>query len=278
MPEDPGSPPGGELLLAWSAADLRLRSAGGPGRRIDVADSWLVDSGMARGLQYHAERFTESCWRQHAVDPAVTSEFLAAAGKALPVTGQWFPRVEFEAGAGLRLLLRPAPAARSEVILRGRCEPDSRSMPAVKGPDLDMLTNLRRGAAAAGADEVLMVSRHGTVLEGALSAMLWWRGSVLCVPPPGPAVLPSITRRLLLEIASATGTEVRFETCRADDLDGTEIWTASALHGIRPVTAWTGGRLTVLPPRRAAAWQVLLTEKAVPVDTVRLSLSFNLRG
>ena len=41
---------------------------------------------------------------------------------------------------------------------------------------------------------------------------------------------------------------------------------ASALHGIRPVTSWSGEGLTAAPPRRAAGWQARLMDKAVPVD------------
>src|ERR1039458_248493 len=58
-----------------------------------------------------------------------------------------------------------------------------------------MLIGIRQGAAAQGADEALLVSGSGTVLEGALSAVLWWRGDVLCAPPQSLPVLPSVTRR-----------------------------------------------------------------------------------
>lgn len=218
------------------------------GHRVDVADSWLVVNGLVRGLRYHAERFIESCRRRHRVPPAVTAEFLDAACLVLPLTGRWFPRVEFEAGVGFRLRVRPAPESSAGVVLWRGDRPDSRRDPTVKGPDLAMLVNLRRSVAPLGADEVLLVSGSGTVLEGALSAVLWWRGDVLCAPPLSLPVLPSVTRRLLIQIASESGAEVRSEACRTEDLDGIELWTASALHGIRPVTAWSGTGLTAGPP------------------------------
>lgn len=258
--------PADEVVLAWSATQNRLLPAATASGRVDVADSWLVNDGAVRGLEHHTGRFTESCRRQHGVDPMVTSQFLAAALAALPVHGRWFPRVEFEAGAGMRLRLRPAPEPGPGCVLATVGEPDRRSEPAVKGPDLAWLAGLRRGAAAGGADEVLLVSGSGTVLEGALSAVLWWRGEVLCAPPLSLPVLPSVTRRLLLEIASATGTEIRFEACRVQDLDGTEIWTVSALHGIRPVTAWTDGLMTVAQTRHAPAWQGFLVAQARPLS------------
>lgn len=264
MADSADAQPADEVLLAWSTADQRLRQATAASDHVDVADSWLVSDGMVRGLEYHLGRFTGSC-RRHDVDVLLVEEFLAAVCAALPVCGRWFPRVELEAGAGLRLRLRRAPDPGAGVVLSRAVEPDRRGDPVVKGPDLALLTGLRRGAAAQGADEVLLVSSQGTVLECALSAALWWRGDVLCAPPLSLPVLPSVTRRLLLEIAAATGTQVRFEACRVRDLDGTEIWTASALHGIRPVTAWPDHHVAVARPGRAAAWQALLADRARPV-------------
>lgn len=265
LADQPAGPQAGEALFAWSPAGRRLLPVPAGSHVVDVADSWLVDEGLVRGLPYHAERFTESCRRRHDVAAAQATEFLCAAGREVPRTGRWFPRVEFEAGAGFRLRLRAAPEPVRGVVLRCAGEPDTRRDPTVKGPDLPMLIGMRRAAAPLGAGEVLLLSGSGTVLEGALSAVLWWRGDALCAPPLSLPVLPSVTRRLLLQIAAEIGIEVRLETCRAEDLDGVELWTASALHGIRPVTSWSGASLTAAPARRAVAWQPLLTAKAVPV-------------
>jgi branched-subunit amino acid aminotransferase/4-amino-4-deoxychorismate lyase len=255
-----------ERLLAWSDGERQLLPTPLASHSTDVADSWLVADGMARGLRYHAERFIASCQLRHGIEAAATARFLDAAWLALPRAGRWFPRVEFTTGAGFRLRLRPAPQPGAGVVLRRADGPDRRQAPLVKGPDLVMLAGLRQSVAALGADEVLLMSEAGTVLEGALSAVLWWRGDVLCAPPLSLPILPSVTRRLLLDIASQVGTDVRLETCRPEDLDGLELWTASALHGIRPVTAWSGESMTAAPARRAAAWQSLLTAQATPVS------------
>jgi branched-subunit amino acid aminotransferase/4-amino-4-deoxychorismate lyase len=265
LAESSGARRGGEVLFAWPAAGHPLQAIPVAKHSVDVADSWLVDQGMVRGLPYHAERFIESCRRRHGVAALVTAEFLDAVAAALPLTGRWFPRVEFEAGEGFRLRLRVAPPPSAAVVLRHADKPDSRRDPTVKGPDLAMLVGMRQEAAALGADEVLLVGMSGTVLEGALSAILWWRGDVLCAPPLSLPVLPSVTRRLLLEIAADISAEVRFEACAARDLDGLELWTASALHGIRPVTSWSGGGLTAAPARRAVAWQARLIAKAIRI-------------
>jgi branched-subunit amino acid aminotransferase/4-amino-4-deoxychorismate lyase len=266
LAEKSARPAAGESLFGWSEPEHQLTPRPPAGHGVDVADSWLVDDALVRGLDFHAERFIDSCHSRHGVAAGQAAEFLAAACRAVPRTGRWFPRVEFEAGAGLRLRLRPAPEPLAGVVLRRADGPDRRTDPTVKGPDLAMLIGIRQEAAAQGADEALLVSGSGTALEGALSAVLWWRGDVLCAPPPSLPVLPSVTRRLLFQIASEIETEVRFETCRTEDLDGLELWTASALHGIRPVTSWSGERLTAAPARRAPEWQARLIEKAIPVD------------
>jgi branched-subunit amino acid aminotransferase/4-amino-4-deoxychorismate lyase len=253
-----------EVLLRWSAAGRRLEPAAGPAAGLDVADSWLVCGGMVRGLDYHAERFAGSCQRRHGVPVPDTMEFLLAAAAVLPRDGRWFPRVEFDAGDGFRLRLRPAPPPSDGVVLGRMAGPDPRRDPAVKGPDLAMLAALRQQAQPSGAGEVLLVSADGLVLEGALSALLWWRGDVLCAPPLTLPVLPSVTRRLLLDIAAETGTPVRFEACRPEDLDGAELWSASALHGIRPVTAWAAAGLAAGAARRAGHWQGMLAARARP--------------
>ncbi len=270
MAEHAAGPAAGQTLFAWPGAGHGLRPIPPADHRVDVADSWLVDDALVRGLPYHIERFIDSCRSRHGVTTEVTTEFLDAACMALPRTGRWFPRVEFEAGAGFRLRLRTAPEPSAGVALRRAEGPDRRRDPTVKGPDLAMLVGLRQRAALLGADEILLESGSGIVLEGALSAVLWWRGDVLCTPPPTLPVLPSVTRRLLLQIASEIGAEVRFEACRPEDLDGAEVWTASALHGIRAVTSWSGTALTAAPPRRAAAWQARLIGKAIPVEGVKL--------
>jgi hypothetical protein len=56
------------------------------------------------------------------------------------------------------------------------------------------------------------------------------------------------------------------ERCRPADLAGAEVWLLSALHGIRPVTAWLGAGVELAVPRRADAWQASLAVLARPVS------------
>lgn len=251
------SPDGG----GWVAPADRGRDPTGPGP-LDVADSWLVEDGRVRGLGLHAARFAGACGARRGVPAAAVGAFLDAARAALPAEGRWFPRVECGTDGCLVLRLRPAAADAGPVVLATAAGADPRRAPRVKGPDLPALLALREAAEARGAGEAVLLSPAGHVLEGALSAIVWWRGDVLCVPPAGAAVLDSVTRRLVLALAATRGTPVREEAARPADLGGTELWTLGARHGIRPVTAWPDAGIAPAPPRRAPAWQAMLRAMA----------------
>ena len=227
---------------------------------VRVIDSWLVDEGRVRGFDRHTRRFGDACSR---FSGPATDGFLRAVAESLPVRGRWFPRVELvETGCRtrLRLWLRPAPP-RTRTVRLWNSGPDRRSLPAVKGVDLDHLTALRAAAVAAGADEALVLSPEGHVLEGSTTSIVWWRGDTLCGPPPGPGLLPGITCALLGELA---GRPIVSESATPGELSDVPVWTVNALHGIRPVTVGLG-RFVHGDAARAQRWQALLESLAVPV-------------
>ncbi|GAB3256602.1 aminotransferase class IV [Kineosporia babensis] len=204
---------------------------------VEVADSWLVDDGRCRGLDLHRARFTRSC--------GGGERFFDDVVARLPRSGRWFPRVELAQGE-FTVQVRPAPPIATEVALRLPGVPDPRRRPSVKGPDLETLVQLR--AQTGDGREPVLLSPEGWVREGALSSLMWWRGEVLCAPPEGPGLLPSVTRALVLQIAAGRAQEVRFEQVQAEELAGLECWSMSALHGIRS----TGNQV------RREAWQAEL--------------------
>jgi branched-subunit amino acid aminotransferase/4-amino-4-deoxychorismate lyase len=206
-----------------------------------------------RALDAHARRFSTSCAELFGFAPERTSEFMLAAAALRPATGRWFPRVELALVAGeprLQLWVRPAPPVSRSVRLWLPGIPDARTWPRVKGPDLDWLTGLRQAAVAAGADEAVLLSPAGHVLEGTSTSLLWWRGETLCAPPLDAAVLPGITRSVVL----AEAADVAFENVRPAELSGVEVWAVNALHGIRPVTGWAGAAIQA---GTAARWAAL---------------------
>ncbi|MFJ4516884.1 aminotransferase class IV [Streptomyces sp. NPDC088816] len=234
---------------------------------VRVIDSWLVDEGRVRGLDRHAERFGTACDQLSGPGAEQTNRFMRAVAESLPARGRWFPRVELvEIGSEtrLRMWLRPAPPRTATVRLWTAAGPDRRRVPGVKGADLDHLASLRAAAAAAGADEALLVSPEGHVLEGASTSIVWWRGDTLCGPPPGPGLLSGVTRALLGELADTAGHQVVTEQATAPDLADVPVWTLNALHGIRQVTEGLG-RFQDTDAAAAERWQSRLAALAVAV-------------
>jgi branched-subunit amino acid aminotransferase/4-amino-4-deoxychorismate lyase len=91
-----------------------------------------------------------------------------------------------------------------------------------------------------GATEAVITDSKGYVAEGALSALVWWRGNVLCSSDDQTNWLPSITRQDLFQIANQMGIETKLENIRPEDLAKLPIWALSSLNGIVPVTSWMG--------------------------------------
>jgi branched-subunit amino acid aminotransferase/4-amino-4-deoxychorismate lyase len=256
-----------EQLLTWVRGDGLIPCP--PTRdRLLAADSWLVDDGTVRALTRHQQRF-ETATRQSARELAddVTA-FWASAVDRLPRCGRWFPRVELTAVAPrlLRLRIRPAPALASQVHVWPSTSRDERRLPRRKGPDLAWLTNVRARAIELGADEALLTTPTGRVLEAAHSSVLWWEDDVLCTPSPALRILPGVTTGLIQEQARFLGLTVRPRMCRLDELAGREVWLVNALHGIRFADGWIGVRIPAGKPERAAAWRSWLGDLAEPLQ------------
>jgi branched-subunit amino acid aminotransferase/4-amino-4-deoxychorismate lyase len=254
-----------------SAGELTLCSTGAVSTPL-VIDSWLVADGAVRALDMHERRFLDSCTRllPH-LDSENVESFLSQVRLALPSEGRWFPRIEAHAGpqVQLALWLRPAPELKRQTSLWVATEPDARRQPEVKGPDLPALAALRERASQAGADDALLSAPDGTVLEAAHSAIVWWRGETLCVPDAEGSMLPSVTRTLLLGLASGEGIPVIRERLSAVDLQAHETWTLNALHGIRPVPTWLGTgppRSAPVEQARADVFSAALAELATPIE------------
>lgn len=207
-----------------------------------VADSWLVDDGRSLGAKAHFERFTNWVRESSNIPDGEIEAFIEAVREKIPTEGKWFPRLELHSAAEapnqLFLRLREAPELQNTITLWTYPEPDPRVNPQIKGPDLSLCQQMRRKATIHGADEAVILNSDGYIAEGALSALVWWRGDVLCAPGDDIAWLPSVTRELVMATAHQMGKKVRFESARPADLVGLEIWALSSLHCIRVVTDW----------------------------------------
>ncbi|AYF96886.1 aminotransferase class IV [Protaetiibacter intestinalis] len=226
---------------------------------IQAADSWLVEDGTVRGLELHRERFLG------AVPDAQLPEALVfwdAAIAALPRTGSWFPRVELRTqlqSPQLLFRLREAPVQQRSLILTTHAGRDPRTHPTVKGPDLPAMIRLRTEAQTRGADEAVIVSPEGWIVEGSTTSICWWAGGTLCIPERSLARIASVTERTVVTLATALGVEVAELRVRPEELDGSEVWALNALHGIRIATAWQGGPpSTAEEPGRLSRWRLRL--------------------
>ncbi|MES2171075.1 MAG: aminotransferase class IV [Actinomycetota bacterium] len=229
---------------------------------IVAADSWLVRAGSALALDLHRGRFLEAV-----ADTADAQAFWDAAIAAIPDTGDWFPRVELQLrGDGLLFVfrLRSAPELSRSIRLVA-AESDPRRWPRTKGPDTGALAAARTAAQQRGADDAVILSPDGYVVETAHAALLWWRGEALCAPSPELARVDSVTARSVLTLATALGTDILYESVTPDDLDGLEIWALNALHGIRIVTAWIDGPSPAEESGRLGVWRSRLERLRRPL-------------
>ncbi|WKK71611.1 aminotransferase class IV [Rathayibacter oskolensis] len=132
---------------------------------------------------------------------------------------------------------------------------DPRRAPERKGPDIGRLALLRTRAAAAGADEAVILGPDGAIVDGASSAVIWWLGDALVMPPADSPRVWSVTARTLSVLAGALGVDVIEAPAEPDTLDGREVWTANALHGLRLATSWVDGPALAAEPGRLDAWR-----------------------
>jgi branched-chain amino acid aminotransferase len=108
----------------------------------------------------------------------------------------------------------------------------------------------RRLAQERGADEALLVTPHGRVLEGPTNTFVCsFDGETLVTPPLSDHILDSITRRRLVALC-----DVREQVIAADELPGVrEAFVASTLREVHPIHAIDGAALPAPGPLTEAA-------------------------
>lgn len=222
------------MILKWTGSHLVPTTE--PVTRPDVVDSWLETDGYySSTLDRHQQRFSESL-------PGIgITDFWAAVRIAVPHLGRWFPRIEAH-GDELYLRVRPAPELRTTTVLYIPDYPDPRRHPRIKGPDLQILAQMRDEARSHGADDALLYSSGGRVSEAANSAVVWWEGDDLFLPEH-PDQLPSVTVAETQEIVG----KIYRRTISVDKLLNYPTWVGSALHGWTIVTAWVQPGGIVIP-------------------------------
>lgn len=94
---------------------------------------------------------------------------------------------------------------------------------------------LRQQAIEADTAEAILV-KSGYAIEGAASNIFIVSNGLLITPPNGPALLPGITRDLIIELAAGNAIPYREAEIPVADLFGAEeIWLTSSTREISPV-------------------------------------------
>jgi branched-chain amino acid aminotransferase len=106
----------------------------------------------------------------------------------------------------------------------------------------------KRDAAAQGADDGLILNSDGNVTETSSANLFWVEGGTLHTPPVSDGVLPGVTRRLVVGLASALGQAVREESVTSDRLQQADaVFVTSAATGVIAVDQVNGGALGTHP-------------------------------
>ncbi len=135
---------------------------------------------------------------------------------------------------GRRLaLIEPLPALPAALCLASVTYAPPRLLDAIKSLSYAGNMLATRLAAERGADEALLVTPHGRVLEGPRQAFFYVVAGALYTPPLSDHVLDSITRRLVLAVAGG-----RERSVALDELSGAqEAFLASTMREVHPVSA-----------------------------------------
>ena len=164
-------------------------------------------------------------------------------------------RITVTRGVGTRGLLPPARPRPALMAMAGRLDPAIARVQRF-GAHVALLPFARHGflaehkvlsylpgvlgkvmAARHQAFEGLFVNADGFVTEGTTTNVFAWRGKRLSTPPIA-GILPGITRRMIIELATADGIRVAEQPLRVDDLlDADEVFLTSSLAEVVPVTA-----------------------------------------
>src|SRR5262249_39469047 len=98
-----------------------------------------------------------------------------------------------------------------------------------------------QAAVDAGGIEALLYLPDGTLTEGTHTSFFGVKGGVLLTAPNSNAILPGITRGLVLRLSARAGVPVREEMLRRDDLDKvSELFLTGTTTEVLPIVRVDG--------------------------------------
>jgi branched-chain amino acid aminotransferase len=151
---------------------------------------------------------------------------------------------------GRRLLLtEPLPELPERIRLATVTYSPTRVLDGVKSLSYGANMLSRRLARERGADDALLVTPHGRVLEAPTSSIFWIAGGMVHTPPLAEHILASITRAVVID---QTGADE--QTCTVEDLQAAdEVFLASTVREVHPVAALDDHRF---PPETPLTAQI----------------------
>ena len=234
-----------------------------------AADSFVVDQGRVIGYDRHLARFTAAVKDAGFSLDEELAEFISRCEMWIPREGRWFPRFDLVTspeGHYFRYHHRLAPAQQETASLIV-APSDTRLVPHRKGPDLERMGNLRWWAYSRGAQEALILSPDGIVVEGAYSAIavIDHDSNHFAITPTSFPRIPSVTEDVVRTLAEEAGLSVVENTHTIAQLGGKLVWVLSALHGIRIATDILDGPTLVTDDSLRNHFQAGLEKLALPL-------------
>jgi branched-chain amino acid aminotransferase len=215
----------------------------------------LHDGGFFR-LGQHLERFAASAAAMRIAAPAA-ADLDAIVRRVVRENGMRSAAIRITLTRGVRnptLLVTarlPDPAQARDarrgwhLITAATRRPSTASVPAqLKALGRTYALLARHEAAAAGADDALLLTDDGYACEGPTWNIFWRTGDSLCTPALEAGVLAGVTRSVISDLAPAAGLSVREGPFPRPDLDrADEIFATMTSVGIVPVRQLDGRRL-----------------------------------
>lgn len=106
-----------------------------------------------------------------------------------------------------------------------------------------------REAGRRGADDALLVSTDGYVLEAPTASVVWWASGVLSTTPVrGSGILAGTTQSAVFDAAADAGVATSYDWVDGETLASAEaVWLASSVRGLTPVVAIDGRPVSTRP-------------------------------
>ena len=231
------------------------------GAVMDVADAQIsvTDEGLLRGdgvfevariyggrpfaLEEHLERMARSAQTLRLPFDAGAVRADATALIAAGAPGEAMLRLVVTRGGRRIGMLETLPERPETIALQTVTYTPTRVLDGVKS--LSYAANMLATCLAReqGADEALLVTPHGRVLEGPTTSFFYVLDGALCTPPLSDRILDSITRRALIAVTDASERVTTLEDLAA----ASEAFLASSLREVHPVHAIDGAALAQAP-------------------------------